>query len=77
LAVNVEVGAWNAVAVEVKCEDVRERATLSNGTAMVKGIPTDEDCTLYFKGGMPVQFHPVRGGQSLTCTFEGATASCK
>jgi hypothetical protein len=54
-----------------------QKATFSGGSATAAGVPTGEDCEVQFTGGIPAKYRPVRGGQSLKCTFTGTTASCK
>ena len=54
-----------------------QKAPISGGTGTVAGVPTDQDCELQFTGPMTAKFRPVRGGQSLTCSFVSTTASCK
>ncbi len=66
-----------ATGAVVKCGEMSKKGSFSGGVASIPDIPTSEDCTLLFKGGPPAQFRPVRGGQSLNCTFVGTTASCK
>ena len=36
----------------------------------------NESCTMFFKGGPPAQYKPVRGGASYTCKIVGTTAVC-
>jgi len=66
-----------ATAIEVVCPSgFRNRAALSGGVGTVQNVP-QESCTLLFKGGAPLKYDGVRGGQTLTCTAVGSTASCK
>jgi hypothetical protein len=51
------------------------RASFVGGVATIPHVP-DESCTMSFKGGLPAMYRPVRGGQSLSCSFVGATATC-
>lgn len=69
-------------AVEVSCPSgYRTRATLlptlggTIGVARATNVP-DEPCELWFKGGTPAAFSPVRAGQDLSCTVQGSTAIC-
>lgn len=68
--------------VEVSCPSgYRTRATLAPtlggtvGVARASNLP-DEACELWFKGGTPAAFSPVRPGMDLSCTVTGATAVC-
>ena len=68
--------------VEVSCPSgYRTRPTLvptlggTVGVARASNLP-DEPCELWFKGGTPAAFSPVRAGQDLRCTVTGATAVC-
>lgn len=62
--------------LEVDCPSgFRERAPLTSGQGSFAYVPK-EDCTLWFKGGAPAQFSPVRGGQTLDCEIVGTTALC-
>jgi Ca-activated chloride channel family protein len=63
--------------VEVKCSAVRARANFVDGVARVPDVPTNEDCTVFFKGGVPAQFKPVRGGMLLDCVVVGGTTRCR
>jgi hypothetical protein len=64
--------------VQLSCTSIApQRGNFAGGVASVPNVPTSEDCTLNFKGGPPAMFRPVRGGQTLSCTFTGATASCR
>lgn len=68
--------AGGANAVEVVCPSgFRQRSALSGGSGSIASVP-QEKCTMYFKGGAPAQFGPVRGGQSLNCNIVGTTAVC-
>ncbi|MCB9760050.1 MAG: hypothetical protein H6739_09475 [Alphaproteobacteria bacterium] len=55
----------------------RERFDLSQGRVGFPGVPEGADCTVYFKGGAPAQFAPVRRGQVLRCNIVGTTATCE
>ena len=62
--------------LEVDCPSgFRERTPLSAGQGRFAYVPK-EDCTLWFKGGVPAQYGPVRGGQTLDCEIVGTTAVC-
>lgn len=70
-------------AVEVSCPSgYRTRASLlptlggTVGVARATNLP-DEACELWFKGGTPAAFSPVRAGQDLRCTVQGSTALCE
>lgn len=63
--------------LEVDCPSgFRERTPLMGGEGRFAYVPK-EDCTLWFKGGVPAQFGPVRGGQTLACEIVGTTAICE
>ena len=71
-------GASNYYNVEVTCPSgFRGRAAVGSGKATVSNVPTNEDCTVFFKGVPPTQAKPVRGGKTWTCSFTSGTASCK
>lgn len=68
--------ASQATSVEVVCPSgFRQRSALAGGRGSIASVP-QEDCTLYFKGGAPAQYKPVRGGQSLSCSIQGTTGLC-
>lgn len=70
-------GAARATSVEITCPGgFRDRGEFAQGVAVVPAVPP-EDCTVRFKGGPPAKYAPVRGGQSLSCSFQGTTALCK
>jgi len=82
----VEVqAAPGATALEVVCPSGhRSRVPLTDrgavppaafAPARLRGLPA-EDCVLYWKGGPPARYAPVRGGSALSCTVSGITASC-
>jgi hypothetical protein len=72
----VSLPGGGATSVEVTCPSgYRQRASISAGKASFSGVPSDS-CMLYFKGGAPAQFGPVRGGQSLKCSIQATTAVC-
>jgi hypothetical protein len=63
--------------IEVVCPGgFRERATFEAGVARVDGVPA-EACAVNFKGPLNARFQPVKGGQSLLCRLQGATAVCE
>jgi hypothetical protein len=62
--------------VELVCSSKRDRASFRGGAASFSGVP-NEDCQLFFKGGVPGKYGPVRGGQSVTCEMIGSTANCR
>ena len=69
-------------AVEVACPDgYRSRATLTLtmgdtiGVGRLSNVP-DQACELWFKGGTPAAYGPVRPGQDLRCTVQQSTALC-
>ncbi len=69
--------ATGANAFEVTCPSgFRQRTAISGGTGTLQGVPL-ESCTLFFKGGAPAKYGPVKGGQTLTCSITGTTAVCK
>ncbi|MBT3221643.1 MAG: hypothetical protein HN348_21405, partial [Proteobacteria bacterium] len=62
--------------LEVKCQNgFRARGSFSGGSATVQSVPI-EDCTVFFKGGAPAKT-AIRGGQTKSCSFEGATSNCR
>jgi hypothetical protein len=75
VTVRIEAGQPYS-AVEVICPSTRLRGSFSGGVASIPGVP-GEDCSIMFKGGPPAQYKPVKGGQSVSCTFVGTTASCR
>jgi hypothetical protein len=63
--------------VEVSCPSgFRLRVSFEDGVATVPGVPA-EHCSVHFKGPVNARFQPVRGGQSLLCYLQGATAVCE
>lgn len=63
--------------VEVSCPSgFRLRVSFEDGVASVPGVPA-EHCSVHFKGPVNARFQPVRGGQSLLCHLQGATAVCE
>ena len=63
--------------IEVQCplSSYRKRASFSAGVATLPDVP-QEDCNLFFKGGMPSK-STIRGGQSKSCTFSSGMANCQ
>ncbi|MAY81656.1 MAG: hypothetical protein CL930_12835 [Deltaproteobacteria bacterium] len=70
--------ASQASAVELVCSagSYRKRQSFSGGVARFSGVP-GSNCELYFKGGIPAKFTPVRAGKSYGCSIIGTTAVCK
>ncbi len=63
--------------VEITCPSgYRSRASFVEGTVSVPSVPA-EACTVHFKGPVNARYGPVRGGLSLLCYIQGATAVCK
>ncbi len=63
--------------VEVSCPSgFRLRVSFEGGVATVPGVPA-EHCSVHFKGPVNARFQPVKGGQSLLCYLQGATAVCE
>ncbi|MBN2798492.1 MAG: hypothetical protein JXX28_05030 [Deltaproteobacteria bacterium] len=63
--------------VEVKCPGgFRSRGNFAADSVTITGVP-QEDCSVLFKGGPPAKYTPVRGGQTLNCSFQGTSAICK
>lgn len=75
-AVSVTIpSSANFTSIEVKCPDgFRQRGSFAGGTATVPAVPAME-CDVIFKGGLPAQ-NKIRGGQSLTCAFQGSDLTC-
>jgi hypothetical protein len=62
-------------ALELTCsEGFRARADVSLNTAVFDGVP-DEECTLFFKGGVPAKFRPIRQG-TWSCGLSNTVAVC-
>jgi hypothetical protein len=72
------VDASQASAVELNCSagSYRKKMPFSGGVARFSGVP-GSNCELYFKGGIPAKFTPVRAGKSYSCSIIGTTAVCK
>lgn len=62
-------------AFELTCSTYRERAEISLHTAVFEGVPDNDDCTLFFKGGVPARFHPIGPG-TWSCGLTGNVAVC-
>jgi len=76
VTVNLAAGTPSS-SIEIKCPSgFRNRASFAGGAATVANVP-QEDCTIYFKGGPPAKFKPVKGGQTLSCRFQGTQAICQ
>ncbi len=61
--------------LELTCSDgYRTRAEVSLNTAVFDGVP-DEECTLFFKGGVPAKFRPIRAG-TWSCGLSSTVAVC-
>lgn len=61
--------------LELTCSDgFRSRVDISLNTAVFESVP-DEECTLFFKGGVPAKFRPIRAG-TWSCGLSGTTAVC-
>ena len=69
--------ASQARAVELDCGSgsYRTRKSFAGGVAKFSGVP-GSNCALYFKGGIPAKFTPVRAGKSYSCSIIGTTAVC-
>src|SRR5690606_29873520 len=63
--------------LELTCPSgLRERADVASMQARFKGVPSDTECVLNFKGGPPMRFNPVTTGVYL-CHLVGTTPVCK
>ena len=64
--------------IEVKCQSsgYRNRGNFSGSTAVVPNVPTNEKCDIFFKGG-PLGKAAARGGQTISCSFNGGQANCR
>ena len=83
LEIKEEAGRLNVVVsdlpesttLELKCPNgFRERSAIKVNTAVFYAVP-DEQCTLYFKGGVPAQYSPINTG-TYYCSISGTTAVC-
>lgn len=63
--------------IELSCSGgYRMRKAVNAGTVTFRNVP-DSPCSLYFRGGVPARYSPVRPGQELTCQLIGSTAICR
>lgn len=78
LRLTLDDGGGRVHLVEVVCESsgFRQRAPVVDGQADLGQVPRDQ-CVLFFKGGVPAQFAPVSGGQTLSCRMVATTALCE
>jgi len=53
----------------------RQRTSVRDHAALFTGVPS-EDCEVFFKGGAPLRFRPVREG-TWECSVVSATAVCR
>lgn len=61
--------------LELTCSDgFRLRVEVAQNAAVFDGVPAEE-CTLFFKGGVPAKFRPMREG-TWSCGLSGTTAVC-
>lgn len=66
----------NNTALELTCPGgYRQRSVVADHSARFTGVP-NEDCELWFKGGAPLRFRPVRPA-TWTCDVVSATAVCR
>lgn len=71
LTTEMPPGAW----LELTCSGgFRARADVKTNTAVFDGVP-NEECTLFFKGGPPAKYRPMRWG-TWSCGLSGTTAVC-
>ncbi|MEQ1569528.1 MAG: hypothetical protein ABMA64_28080 [Myxococcota bacterium] len=61
--------------LEVTCTGYRQRADVTQNTAVFDGVPSGTDCELYFKGAVPTRFRPIGPG-TWTCSMSGSAAIC-
>ena len=64
--------------IEVTCPSgFRTRSDIDpDGSALIGDVPA-EPCVLRFLGETSARFSPVSAGQAVSCTVEGATATCE
>ena len=63
-------------AAEINCPSgYRGRESITQNTAMFTGIPANQDCTVFLKGGAPAKYSPVRAG-TYYCGLTGVTLVC-
>jgi hypothetical protein len=71
VASDLPKGSW----LELTCpQGFRERASVEENTATFDAVP-EEECTLWFKGGVPAKFTRMRWG-TWQCLLSGTTAVC-
>ena len=76
----VSFAGESAQAVALSCSSgANLRASFVGGVAAFDAIPTDDACTLSFRGGAPGSYGPVHGNMSINCAFDeaGGTYSCR
>ncbi len=66
---------FTAIDVSCKKSGYRQRAAFLDKVAVLPNVPSTEDCVINFKGGIPAVTNG-RGGQQLTCMFDGNQAIC-
>lgn len=76
LTLRLAPGSPKFVSLRIDCEEppFKSRKTFEGGQVVVPDVPR-KSCTASFLGGLPARTK-VRGGQSLTCRFDGANAIC-
>lgn len=73
-------GQSTFTAAEVQCTSgFRRRCMLASGRCVVAAVPTSDTagCEVFFQGATRASYGPVHGGSSLSCTVNGAAASCR
>ena len=69
--------AIDATTLELTCRDgYRMRTHVEGYQGNFEKVPEEDDCTIYFKGGAPGQFHGITPG-SWICDKQGAVSFCK
>lgn len=64
-----------AASLEISCTSgFRIRAGISLNTAVFDGVPP-EQCTMFFKGGLPAKFGPITQG-TWSCGLSNTVAVC-
>lgn len=58
----------------VRCPSGEERGALQGEAVTFPHVP-DEDCAVAFEGDAPGGWGPVKGGQTITCDYDGAEAT--
>lgn len=67
----------HAEAFELTCADgFRNRTAFAGGRARMAGVPSDQPCTVIFKGGAPGRWQGVAAGDVLTCEIGADRVSC-